>query len=53
MNSFKFFQDCKVEIWRRTPCTIEADTEEEAKTIAASLKDLDLTTDEVKDSDVR
>lgn len=53
MNSFKFFQDCKVEIWRRTPFTIEADTEEEAKTIAASLKDLDLTTDDVKDSDVR
>lgn len=53
MNSFNFFQDCKVEIWRRTPFTIEADTEEEAKTIAASLKDLDLTTDEVKDSDVR
>ena len=53
MNSFKFFQDCKVEIWRRTPFTIEADTEEEAKTIAASLKDWDLTTDEVKDSDVR
>lgn len=53
MNSFKFFQDCKVEIWRRTPFTIEADTEEEAKTIATSLKDLDLTTDEVKDSDVR
>ena len=52
MNSFKFFQDCKVEIWRRTPFTIEADTEEEAKTIAASLKDLDLTTDEVIDSDV-
>ena len=53
MNSFNFFQDCKVEIWRRTPFTIEADTEEEAKTIAASLKDWDLTTDEVKDSDVR
>ena len=53
MNSFNFFQDCKVEIWRRTPFTIEADTEEEAKTIAVSLKDLDLTTDEVKDSDVR
>ena len=52
MNSFKFFQDCKVEIWRRTPFTIEADTEEEAKTIAASLKDLDLTTDEVINSDV-
>ena len=52
MNSFKFFQDCKVEIWRRTPFTIEADTEEEAKTIAASLKDLDLLTDDVIDSDV-
>ena len=53
MNGFNFFQDCKVEIWRRTPFTIEADTEEEAKTIAASLKDLDLLTDEVRDSDVR
>ena len=53
MKSFNFFQDCKVEIWRRTPFTIEADTEEEAKTIATSLKDWDLTTDEVKDSDVR
>ena len=53
MNSFNFFQDCKVEIWRRTPFTIEAATEEEAKTIAASLKDLDLLTDEVRDSDVR
>ena len=52
MNSFNFFQDCKVEIWRRTPFTIEADTEEEAKKIAASLKDLDLTTDEVINSDV-
>ena len=52
MNSFNCVQDCKVEIWRRTPFTIEADTEEEAKKIAASLKDLDLTTDEVINSDV-
>lgn len=54
MMNFNFYQDCKVEVWKRIPFTVEAETKEEAEKIASSLNNMDIemsvdTNEDIKD----
>lgn len=42
MDTFDFYQDCKVTCWERTRFSIKADSYEEAKAIILSWKDKDI-----------
>lgn len=45
MENFKFYQDVKVELWKRQSFSIQADTEEEAIRLAEQFKTEDVTAD--------
>lgn len=42
MDTFNFYQDCKVTCWERTRFSIKANSYEEAKAIILSWKDKDV-----------